>query len=676
MKWILICCFFPCFLLAQIDSTATRLDSVAITAYRFKDDPERLPYSVSVFRFRESGINNINNKQQLNLDEFLTAIPGLFALNSQNYAQDLRISIRGFGARSAFGIRGIKLIVDGIPETTPDGQGQLDNLNLGIIEQIQILRGPAAILYGNASGGVIDITTLESLERSFVTTSVSGGSYGMNQQQVIAGIKGESGNTFINASRTSTDGFRDRSGFESYNFSLKHKWNTANHRFTALLNYANSPFAQDPGGLNQESVDADRRQSRDRNTLFDTQETVSQFKTGFSHKYQKKAWQWSNYAFYSYRDFEARLPFVDGGAIDLNRNYGGVGTSVDYQTQFKKIRSNSKVGLDYGYQNDLRQRFNNEEGRVTDLNLRQNEIFAALGVYIHERLEYQKWNVVLGARYDSNRLQVDDSFISDGDASDRHNLNAFSTSIGVNYRWKDKKSLYANFSTSFETPVLTELSANPQNIGGFNPDLQPQRAQNYEVGYRVNTTTDRINVALFYIHTSDDLVPYELADFPDRTFFRNAGTTNRYGIEVEYQRQLSQRLSLGGSYTFSDFRYGNYELDGTSLSGNELPAIPQHAASIILSYDDNNLNAQLKTVYRGRLYTNDANTVAEDDFVVFNLSGSYNLVFKKSTLIPFVGINNLFNKQYNDNIRVNAFGGRYFEPAPGINFYAGVRLRL
>jgi iron complex outermembrane receptor protein len=676
MKWTLFLCFFSSVVFAQIDSTATRLDSVAITAYRFKDDPERLPYSVSVVRFRESGINNINNKQQLNLDEYLTAVPGLFALNSQNYAQDLRISIRGFGARSAFGIRGIKLIVDGIPETTPDGQGQLDNLNLGIIEQIQILRGPAAILYGNASGGVIDITTLESLERSFVTTSMSGGSYGMNQQQVIAGIKGKSANTFINASRTSTDGFRDRSGFESYNFNIKHKWNTANHRFTALLNYADSPFAQDAGGLNQESVYTDRRQSRDRNTLFDTQETVSQFKTGFSHRYQKNNWQWNNYAFYSYRDFEARLPFVDGGAVALNRNYGGVGSSLDYQIQFKKLRSNSKVGLDYGYQNDLRKRFNNDEGTVTDLTLRQNEIFAALGVYLHERLEYQNWNIMLGARYDTNRLEVNDRFISDGNASGRRQLEAFSTSVGVNYRWKDKKSIYANFSTSFETPVLTELSANPSNAGGFNPDLQPQRAQNYEIGYRVNTTTDRIHAALFYIGTSDDLVPYELADFPDRTFFRNAGTTNRYGIEVEYQRQLSKRLALAGSYTFSDFRYGDYEVDGTSLSGNELPAIPQHAASIILSYDDNNLNTQLKTVYRGRLYTNDANTVAQEDFVVFNLSGSYNLMYKKSTLIPFVGINNLFKQQYNDNIRVNAFGGRYFEPAPGINFYAGVRLRL
>jgi iron complex outermembrane receptor protein len=523
---------------------------------------------------------------------------------------------------------------------------------------------------------VIDITTLESLERSFVTTSMSAGSYGMNQQQVIVGVKGKSSNTFINASRTSTDGYRDRSGFESYNFNVKHKWNAANHRFTALFNYATSPYAQDPGGLDQESVDADRQQSRDRNTLFDTKETLSQFKTGFLHKYQKNAWQWSNYAFYSYRDFEARLPFENGGAVDLNRNYGGVGSSVDYQTQFKKIKSNSKIGLDYGYQNDLRQRFNNEEGTVTDLNLRQNEIFAALGIYIHERLEYKKWNFMLGARYDTNRLEVNDRFINDGDASDRRQLEALSTSVGVNYRWKDKKSLYANFSTSFETPALSELSANPQNTGGFNPDLQPQRAQNYEVGYRVNTATDRINIALFYLQTSDDLVPYELADFPDRTFFRNAGTTNRYGVEVEYQRQLSQQLSLGGSYAFSDFRYASYVVNGNFLSGNELPAIPQHAVSIVLAYSDKKVNTQLKTIYRGRLYTNDSNTATQDDFVVFNLSGSYNCEFNKSTLIPFLGINNLFNQQYNDNIRVNAFGERYFEPAPGINFYGGVRLRL
>jgi iron complex outermembrane receptor protein len=171
-------------------------------------------------------------------------------------------------------------------------------------------------------------------------------------------------------------------------------------------------------------------------------------------------------------------------------------------------------------------------------------------------------------------------------------------------------------------------------------------------------------------------VPFELADFPDRTFFRNAGSTNRYGIEIEYLRRLTQQLTLSGSYAFSDFTYGVYQVDGNSLEGNALPAIPKHAASIILSYNYKEFNAQLTSKYRGSLFTNDTNSVEEVDFMVFNLSSSYEFHREKYDMIPFLGINNLFDQEYNDNIRVNAFGGRYFEPAPGINFYAGIRLRL
>ncbi|MGB3591488.1 MAG: TonB-dependent receptor [Nonlabens sp.] len=660
---------------AQIDSTQTRLDSIAITAYRFTDRADRLPYSVSVLRFRESGINSITSKQQLNLKEYLTGVPGLFALNENNYAQDLRISIRGFGARSPFGIRGIKLIVDGIPETTPDGQGQLDNLNLGIIEQIQVLRGPAAILYGNASGGAIDIHTRERLDSTYVEASGTVGSYGMDQQHFTYGLKGTSSNTVLNMSRTGTEGYRDRSGFESYNLNLKHKHSIGRHRWTGLINYVNSPYAQDPGSLDLESVNRYRRQSRDRNRLFDTQEEVEQLKLGVSHNFTKDQWEWKNYAFYSYRDFMARLPFINGGVVDIHRNYGGVGTSITYTTQFKDILITTSTGLDYGYQNDARRRFDNQEGILGDPTLDQREIFSALGAYVHQRFSYKRWQLLAGLRYDTNLLKVDDGFLIDGDASDSENLNSWSSSAGVSYRWK-RKTLFANVSTSFETPVLSELSANPSNTGGFNPDLAPQRAVNYELGYRLNVASGSMSVAAFYIKTSNDIVPFELSAFPDRTFFRNAGSTDRLGVEIEFIRKISSSFALSGSYTYADFTYANYQANGEQLKGNRLPAIPANTATTVLTYDKNKFNLQLKGSYRGSLFTNDQNTIREPDFVVLNITGAYRYKLNNARLTLFGGLNNFLDTTYNDNIRINAFGGRYFEPAPGINFYTGVRVKL
>ncbi|MGB5982527.1 MAG: TonB-dependent receptor [Nonlabens sp.] len=661
---------------AQTTPSTVPLDSVAITAYRSTDDPAKLPFSVSRVRFRESGNRRLTNKQQLNLSEYLDGVPGLFSLNSQNYAQDLRVSVRGFGARSAFGIRGIKILVDGIPETTSDGQGQLDNLNLGIISSIEVIRGPAAILYGNASGGAIAIETLGKLDSTYYEINTTAGSYGMNQQQFTGAIKGKDNNTFINASRTATDGYRERSAFESYNFNLKHKRTYESHKFTALLNYANSPEAEDPGSLDHTAVDADRRQARDRNELFRTSEEINQIKLGISHGFEKNAWQWNNYAFYSYRDFEARLPFVDGGAVAINRNYGGVGTALGYECNLNKLDLKTKVGLDYGYQNDARKRFNNNEGIVGNQTLNQDEIFAAIGVYFHQRITYNRWNLLAGIRYDNNLLEVDDFFLSDSDGSDKTNLNIFNVSAGLSYNWKSDTSLYANFSTSFETPVLSELSANPNNDGGFNPDLDSQRAQNYELGYRTYFQKAKVEAAVFYINTSNDIVPFELAAFPDRSFFRNAGNTNRLGVELSYEQALSPDFYLLTSYTYSDFKYDDYEVNGVDFKDNRLPALPVHNAAFILTYSKKDLYIQFKNIYRGKLFADDANEVEEEDVLLTNISGNYKFKLGKTMLSPFLGVNNLFDVRYNDNIRINAFGGRYFEPAPGINFYGGLRLRF
>ena len=461
---------------AQQDSTATKkLDEVIVTGDRLTTGVSKIPLSISV--------NKVDpyhpTTQQLSINELLNNVPGLFVQNSNNFAQDTRISIRGFGARSAFGIRGIKLIVDGIPETTPDGQGQVDNVNIGLIEQIEVFKGPSSALYGNASGGVINITTLNSFEKDFLQYHTGLGSFNYLNQTVIAGLKKEKNVTSLFLNRTASDGYRNNSAFETYQMNLKSKWFiTDNSSLLAQVNYTDSPTAQDAGGINAAAVIENRRQARDRNVLFQTGESVKQFKTGLSYNLNLGTNQLSSYAYYAYRDFEALLPFGFGGAIDINRNYWGQGSS--YQIAAKDLKV--KLGYDLGFQNDLRTRYRNEEGLRGATTLRQNEIFNNYAAYAIADYTFKNWILRGGARFDINQLKVEDGFLDNGDASDVIDLQSFNPSIGIQRNLGDHR-VFANFSTAFETPVLSELSANPTNEGGFNQDLESQTATNYELGY-------------------------------------------------------------------------------------------------------------------------------------------------------------------------------------------------
>jgi iron complex outermembrane receptor protein len=660
----------PYGLVAQADS----LQPVTVKASKITslDSTDRLPYSITQRRFPAS-----TSYQQISLDEYLQNIPGLLVLNRNNYSQDLRISLRGFGARSAFGIRGIKIVVDGIPETTPDGQAQVDNLTLGIIDNINILRGPASLLYGNAAGGVIEINTLNDIDRNYAQIGATIGSYNMNKLDIQAGVKRKNLQTLIAANRTTTDGYREHSRFESTTLNLRSKLQLDDTQsLNFQLNYTDSPMALDPGGLTIEEVRADRRQARDRNVDFDGQEQVRQLKTGLSYQKNWDALSLNAYGFYTYRDFDNKLPFTNGGQVELYRNYYGHGSDLTFVAENDELRNKLQIGYSIAIQEDQRQRFDNNEGNRGDLVFDQVEKFDAYGFFAINEFQWKRWTVLGGLRYDINKLEAQDRFSPNGSNDDSRNLNSWSASAGVNYQLNNSY-IYTNISTSFETPALSELSANPDGGQGFNDNLEPQRATNYELGYKKNTGRLQYNLALFYISTRDDLVPFELEEFQGRTFFRNAGSTQRLGIESSASYQISSRFTGNITYTYSDFTYDNFTIEDVSLSGKELPAIPQHMAGASLLYMRcNGFKAQLNLNYRGELFADDFNETLVDNAWISNISASYPLEFESSRLILFGGVNNLLDTDYFDNIRINAFGNRYFEPAASINVYGGVRWRL
>jgi len=455
-------------------STIT-LDEIALEAPKLKTSRFVIPASVS-------SINLLplqEFQQQLSLQEYLRSVPGVFTLNANNYAQDLRISIRGFGSRAAFGIRGIQLIVDGIPETTPDGQGQVDNLPLGLLSRLEVLRGPAASLYGNAAGGVLYLTTLDSLEGESTRWRSALGSYGYQNHQLTSFVGGQKTSALFHINRTLTKGFRTFSGLTQnvFNAKIKHQLSSRS-KLNFQLNFTHSPRAEDAGGLKLEETEADSRQARKQNVDYDTFEKISQFKVGIRWEQQwGSQWSLDSYTFYSFRDFYGKLPFENGGIVDLFRNYYGLGTRLNYEQSLSKLTHRWQLGLESSAQRDQRDRYQNLLGAQGNLVFSQLERFGTLGMSVLDELQWEKFLVRTGLRFDYQTLGADT--VAKG-----QEYTVLNPSIGLSYAVSAAQRLFVNFSTSFETPTLSELSANPTGGAGLNLDLDPSKAINYELGWK------------------------------------------------------------------------------------------------------------------------------------------------------------------------------------------------
>lgn len=631
------------------------LSEVALQAPKTETPRNQLPFSLSVQSVDE--FQKIY--QQLSLQEYLVAVPGLFTQNANNYAQDLRISLRGFGARAAFGIRGIKLIVDGIPETTPDGQGQLDNLPLGLLSSVEVLRGPSASLYGNASGGVLYLNTLDQLENETIQLQSRLGAYGFQSYQLNTSLKGEKTVALLHINRTKTDGFRQNSGFEQtlFNTKIKHRLSSKS-TLQLQLNYTDSPRAEDAGGITLEDTEADWSQARQRNVAYDTYESVNQFKSGL---WWQQDWgdQWNldTYGFYTFRDFYGKLPFENGGIIDLTRNYYGFGSRLNYIQD----KHRWQIGIETAQQADQRDRYLNLNGVQGSLSFSQLESFGSFGIYILDEVRWEKVLLRTSLRYDDLRLGADS-------VSEDQTYQVLNPSVGLSYEVAPQQRLFTNFSSSFETPALSELSANPSGAEGLNLELEPARALNYELGWKGLWAKTRMEANVFFIESTNEILPYELEAFPGRSFYRNAGATQRWGVEVFGSYQWEQ-WELQASMTQAQYRF----TENNTSEGNTLPGIPNSQFFLQLGYTSlQNWQFQLTGEHIGSLYADTANAVQIEAFQKVRLQGGKTIALGNLELNLFAGINNLFDVRYFDNIRLNAFGGRYYEPAPGRNAFFGL----
>ena len=662
------------FIFAQNDSTLRSKELQAITVFssRFTTKDIQTPLSITVIDQSHLQIG----QSKISIFEALGAVSGIFAMNSENFAQDLRISIRGFGARASFGIRGIKVISDGIPESIPDGTAKVGNLDVGTMERMEIIKGPSSGLYGNASGGVISIFS-ENSETPFAEIQTQIGAYGLQRYQFKTGQRINKLMYFASASRLLSTGFRDHSTLERNFLNGKLIYNfSENTKITFLANLIDSPKAEDSGALLQTEIDKNRRQARQQNLDFDASEKFNQSRIAllYDQNFNKKH-AINAKIFYLNRDFASKQALEVSGQIAFQRAFSGGG--VNYQFTTDKYRL--KTGLDLENQQDDRQRYDNKNGDRGVLRLDQTEEFTNIGVFLLQEFSIaKKIKMTLNTRFDDIQLRVSDKFLSDGNQSATQSFQRFSPMLGLSFSPTLSSSIYTNISTNFETPSLNELSNNPSGTGGFNPILKPQQSRNYEIGYKgILGKKFRVDASIFYIEIRDEIVPYQLAGQVGRTYFRNAGLSERKGLELGLTYKIRAGLTTYFNYTYSNFQYKTYQTTAGNFDGNILPGIPKHNIyGEIRYFPRTGLYAitQLRSI--GKIYANDANTVINDSYFTVNFRAGYQYKIKDLQFEPFVGVNNLLNEIYNANIQINATANRYFEPAQGSFVFGGISLRF
>lgn len=657
------------------DVQADSLPVITVTAPRLSRDLYNTPAAVSTLDRRDLQ----QGQQGIRLDESLEQVPGLFLQNRDNFAQGQRISSRGFGTRAPFGIRGLFIRVDGVPYTLPDGQSQIDAVDLASAESVEVIRGPSSVLYGNAAGGVLDITTADG--RQMAASPVFGaqvGSHGLRQYQARAG--GEAGRWFYggSVSALTADGYRDQSEVEKYQFSGRLGYRLDDQRsLSGLVNLLELPKAQDPGGLTREQAASNPRQAAAASTSLNAGQKVDQQLAAL--RYEDLGFAGGDLTvsgFYSERDFEQQLPFPGSSLVDYQRRFYGGSVEVGQDTHLGQWPLRTVYGVDVAWQDDDRGRRSvNPQGDITGITADERQQAQSTGVFGQGDLALSEaLSVTAGVRYDRVTLKVDDDFLEDGqDDSGQRSFREWSGSLGASYRFLPQHQFYATMGNAFETPTFTEF-ARPDGGGGFNPDIEPQQALNRELGVRGFYANGlSYDLALFSVRVRDELVPFQQ---DGRTFYRNAGRTSRDGLELGLDYRASPSWRYTSALTLARYRFDRFEDGGEERAGNDLPGLPTalwHSSARWTGLGGR--FARLDGHYTGSYYADNANEEKAGHHWRFDArAGDRWLLAGGTTFEVYAGIRNLANETYFENVRINANGGRYYEPAAGRTWFAGFEL--
>lgn len=686
---------------AGAESVSAPIESVVIIATRMPQEANDLPVSID-----KVGGDQIQRGQlRVNLSESLVRVPGLVVQNRQNHAQDLQISSRGFGARSTFGVRGLRLYADGIPATMPDGQGQVSHFDLGSANRIEVMRGPFSALYGNSSGGVIALFSEDgSLGRALDIDMVAG-SYGTLRSSLK--FSGDTGsiNYVFDVARFETDGFRQHSAVRRDNLNAKLRTELASGtRVTLVANSVDMPEAEDPLGLTRAQYESNPEQAGAGALAFDTRKSVRQHQLGLSLQHSLDGSNEVSAEIYggqrSSRQFQSipiatQLPSSSpGGVIDLERTYWG---SDMRWTKRSALWSGPTVliaGINYEALNERRKGFQNFTGSLLGVlgSLRRNESNAVHNFDQYVQFQWQvadAWLLHAGLRHSAVRVSSRDRYIvaGNGDDSGVASYAATTPVAGLSWRLDDRTRLYVSTGRGFETPTLNELSYRSVSAisTGLNLGLLPSRSRHFELGIKVQPAdTVRVNAALFRVNTEDELAVQQNSG--GRSVFQNVGSTKRQGFELSYGQQWQNGLAAAVAYTYLKAEYSDGFLSCAAPpcsvptlkipKGNRMPGIPESSLYGELRWHHRpaGLTAAIEMRSNGNIRVDDANSDAAPAYMVTNLRFELEQGVGEWRFREYLRIDNLTDRRYAGSVIVNEGNKRFFEPAPGRNAMLGLSI--
>ena len=633
---------------------------------------------------------------QVNLSETLGSVPGLQIQNRQNYAQDLQLSIRGFGSRSTYGVRGIRMYVDGIPATMPDGQGQTSNIDLTSVESIDILRGPFSALYGNASGGVVNVTTQTGKQPTEINAESYYGSFGSWRYNTKAsgavgdGTQAGDVDYTVSTSRFTTHGYRDHSGARKNlaNAKLGVRIDDAS-KLTLIFNSVDIK-ANDPGGLTKDEWRDNPRQSP-RADQYNTRKTVKQTQAGLRYERQLSAQDDLSVMMYAgerettqYQSIP-RAPQLNpqhaGGVIDLTRHYQGIDTRWTHRGELG-VPVTLTGGLNYENMSEQRKGYENfvlagstpEYGRKGDLRRDERNLMWNVDPYLQTSWQLtQQLSLDAGVRYSSVWFDSNDHYVTaaNGDDSGEASYHKWLPAGSLKYAVTDGWNLYAAAGRGFETPTINELSYRADGQSGLNFNLKPATNNTYELGSKTRVGNGLLTAAVFRTDTDNEIVTDTSSG--GRTTYKNAGKTRRQGVELGLDQQFAGNWRAKVAWTYLDATYRSEVCGDGDCNGNRIPGIARNMGFASLGYvPESGWYAGADVRYMSDIAVDDENSATAPSWTVVGLNTGYKFIHNNWTMDLFGRVDNLFDRDYVGSVIVNESNGRYYEPAPGRNYGVGL----
>jgi iron complex outermembrane receptor protein len=661
---------------------AQEAETIVVTATREARNPFDVPAAIDSLGGDALRADNL----RANLSEALGRVPGLVVANRQNYAQDLQVSSRGFGGRATFGTRGLRIITDGIPATSPDGQGQTSSIDLDSAQRIEVLRGPLSVLYGNSAGGVIQVFSEDGRDPPAVDFTATGGSFGTHREAL--GVSGVSDalSYRVNASRFATDGYRDHSAAVREQLNAKLATDLGPGRLTVVAGGLHQADTQDPLGLTRAQFESNPQQADPVASTFDTRKSIRHNQAGAVYEAGLPGDALLTARVYAgdrqvtqYLGLTGSGPLSSGGVVDLDRGFQGAGLRWSKSLKLAGMATRIAGGLEYDRQDETRRGYVNNFGSQGDLRRDEDDVVDNSDAYVQGEIELApQWSLTAGARYSHVHFKSTDHYIVGANPDDSGSITYVRTLpvAAVVYHASDDLRFHASVGGGFETPTFAELAYRPGGATGLNLGLKPSRSTQFELGSKARLPGGgEFAATLFQVDTRDEIVVN--SSVGGRTDYKNASKTRRRGAEVSADHSfgsLETRIAL--TFLDAQFREGFASGIPPQLvpAGNKLPGVPRSTAygEAIWHTPWLGMHVAAEVRYAARIFVNDANSDSAPAATVANVRVGWEQKIGRVQFKEFVRVDNITDRAYAGSVIVAESNGRYFEPAPGRNYLVGI----